>query len=149
MLQLLWCFWPALLVINCQIIPYVRFMGVDLANHSYVDLDAVGMLMNESIECRTDLSTCCTNAVGDDRGDWFYPNKSRLLFNGPSLFFNRGNQRIFMYRVSPVAASDSGIYRCSIETNAVHIEGIDDDSVREVVYIGAYKNGGKDCRLLL
>ena len=120
-------------------------MGVDLANHSYVDLDAVGMSVNESIQCRTDLSTCCTSTVGDDRGEWFDPNRTRLPFNGPSvtLYFNRGNQSIFMYRVNPVAASDSGIYQCSIETNAVHIEGLDDDSVREIVYVGAYKDGGE------
>ena len=48
-----------------------------------------------------------------------------------------------MYRVNPVTVSDSGIYQCSIETNAVHIEGSDNGSVREIVYVGAYKDGGE------
>ena len=144
LLQLLWCLWSAVLVTNCQTIPYVHFMGVDLANHSYVDLDAVGPTMNESIECRTDLMACCTSAVGEERGAWFYPNETRLPFieSSVSLYFNRGNQSVFMYRTNPVAVSDSGIYQCRIETNAVHFEGAD-GGVGDIVYVGAYKDGGE------
>ena len=60
--------------------PYVSFMGANLTNRSYVDLNPVGEAQDgsDSVQCHTDLSTCCGAAQGADHGDWFFPNESRL-----------------------------------------------------------------------
>ena len=69
---LLW----SLVEVHCQHVPYVSFMGQTLANHSYVDFSLVGSLSNgsDSVQCHTDLTTCCTGGQGIHRGDWYFPN---------------------------------------------------------------------------
>ena len=61
---------------------FVRFLGVDLSNHSYVDLTAVGAARDgsDSVQCHTDLSTCCNAAAGGDHGDWYFPNGTQLPY---------------------------------------------------------------------
>ena len=57
----------------------VSFMGQTLANHSYVDLSLVGSNDSDSVECHTDLNTCCSNAQGIHRGDWYSPDSTNRL----------------------------------------------------------------------
>ena len=78
-LTLLW----SLVESNSQTFPYVSFMGQTLANHSYVDLSLVGVPRNggDSVQCHTDLTTCCTGSQGIHRGDWYFPNGDRLQFD--------------------------------------------------------------------
>ena len=66
-LSLLW----SLVESNSQTFPYVSFMGQTLANHSYMDFRLVGPLKNgsDSVQCHTDLTTCCTGGQGIHRGD--------------------------------------------------------------------------------
>ena len=47
---------------------FVRFLGMDLSNHSYVDLTAVGDAQGggDSVQCHTDLVTCCNATAGPD-----------------------------------------------------------------------------------
>ena len=117
-----------------QTFPYVSFMGQTLANHSYVDLSLVGndVSGSDSVQCHTDLSTCCRAAQGPHRGDWYFPNGVRLPFPGSGdIFEYRGAQRVDLHRSSDT--SPTGIYRCDIETNAAH-----DNSQRHTVYVGLY-----------
>ena len=83
----------ALVEVHSQTAPYVSFMGTNLTNHSYVDLTLVGSAENgsESVQCHTDLGSCCSRAHGDDRGDWYFPK-------GHSLGFNDGSDDIYEYR---------------------------------------------------
>ena len=55
-------------------------MGQTLVNHSYVDLSTVGYISDgsNSVQCHTDLRTCCSSAQGIRRGDWYFPNGTRL-----------------------------------------------------------------------
>ena len=55
--------------------PYVSFMGETLPNNSYVDLSQVGddVSGNDSVQCHTDLETCCSSNEGLYRGHWFTP----------------------------------------------------------------------------
>ena len=72
LLCLLW----SLVEVHSQIqYPYVSFMGLNLPNHAYVDLSLVGNddSDSDSVQCHTDLSTCCTGAQGEHRGDWIPP----------------------------------------------------------------------------
>ena len=123
--------------------PYVSFMGENLTNHSYVDLTLVGDYDSYySIQCHTDLATCCSLQQSlEHRGDWYFPDGDRLPFSGydGDIYEARGAQRVELRR-RRYANSPSGIYRCDITTIAVHDEY--DTSVRETVYVGLYATGG-------
>jgi len=116
-------------------------MGTNLTNHSYVDVTLVGIALDgsDSVQCHTDLVTCCSAAQGPDRGEWYFPNGSRLdliWFDDIYIYERRVAQRVDLrYRNN---GDTFGIYRCAIETNAVH-----SDSGRETVYAGLYAGGGE------
>ena len=126
--------------IDSQAFPYISFMGQTLANNSYVELKFVGNDSNgyNSLKCHTDLGTCCSQAQGFHRGDWYYPNGSRLQFR--SGFFEARSDQVVVLRKLTGIVMPSGIYRCDIPTAEVHDDS--DGSVRESVYVGLYSNGG-------
>ena len=117
-------------------------MGVDVSNHSYVDLTLVGDAMDgsDSVQCHTDLSTCCRSAAGPHRGDWYFPNGTRLLFLNSTfnIFERHAAQRVELFHRGRSDVT-SGIYRCTVETNAFN-----DDDGRETVYAGLYASGGEE-----
>ena len=110
-------------------------MGQTLANHSYVDLGLVGYDGCDSVQCHTDLTTCCREAEGNHRGDLYFPDGDRLSFDD-DIYEIRNYRRVDLRR-RLYALSPTGIYRCDISTNAVHDDR--DVLVRDVpVYIGLY-----------
>ena len=132
LLVLLW----SLVEVHCQqTFPYVSFMGQTLANHSYVDLITVGYYNDnsDSVVCHSDLDACCSGPQGIHRGDWYFPDGTRLQFSG-DIYEARGAQVAGIRRTSGTLLT--GIYRCRIATNAVHDDT--DISVRETVYVGLY-----------
>ena len=119
-----------------QTFPYASFMGQTLANHSYVDLTLVGSDVSgsDSVQCHTDLRTCCSGAEGSHRGDWYFPNGETLFFSDMSgIFQSRQAQKVDLRRRSGTLTS--GIYRCDIQTFAVHNNT---DNRRDTVYVGLY-----------
>ena len=118
-------------------------MGKTLANHPYVDLSQVGNdgSGSNSVQCHTDLDTCCISTYGSHRGDWYFPEGTRLPFSmdGGDIYEVREAQRVDLRRRNN-ANSPAGIYRCDIPTNAVH-DG-SDISVRDTVYLGLYTASG-------
>ena len=136
-MSVLLCLLSALVEAYSQTVPYVSFMGANLPNHSYVDLTLLG-IGSDSVQCHTDLSTCCSSAQGADRGDWYFPNGERLNFNADpgDIYEFREAQRVDLHRRNN--GDTSGIYRCTIETNAVH-----GSKIRETVYAGLYASGGE------
>ena len=128
-----------------QRFPYVSFRGQTLANHSYVDLSLVGddSSGSDSVQCITDLSTCCSGDQGPHRGDWLFPNGSRLGFPYYNDIYEwRRAQRVDLSRRNN-ANSPVGIYRCYIATEAGY-DRIGYNSVRGTVYVGLYTaSGGK------
>ena len=77
--------------------PHVSFNGVVLANHSYVNLLLVNNTESGSVQCHTDLGSCCRAAQGFHRGDWFFPNGSVLGFRSSSdddIVEVRGPERV-------------------------------------------------------
>ena len=130
------CFLSAVVDVCSQTVPYISFMGTNLPNHSYIDFTQVGE-GSDSVQCHTDLTTCCSGAQGPDRGDWYFPNESRLPFahnistNG--VFESRQAQRVDLrVRGSPTLLD--GIYRCDIETNTTSNDN------RKTVYVGLYQS---------
>ena len=95
---------------------------------------------SDSVQCHTDLSTCCNATFGPDRGDWYFPNGIQLPY--PIITFNIFESHIGRrvdLRHRGRNDVTSGVYCCTIETNAVH-----DDDGRETVYIGLYASGGEE-----
>ena len=91
----------------------------------------------ESVQCNTDLTTCCHGSDSSHRGDWYFPDETRLPFTAANVntIEVRHTQRVYLSRRNN-ANSPTGIYRCDIPTNAVHD---DDISVRDTpVYVGLY-----------
>ena len=133
--------WSLVEVSSQQTFPYVSFMGQTLANHSYVNFSLVGghSSGNDSVQCHTDLGTCCSSTQGPHRGDWYFPIGTRLPFY-VDIHQWRVAKRVDLRRNSS-ATSPVGIYRCDISTIAVHDDYY--NSVRETVYVGLYTNGGK------
>ena len=128
-----------LVEVHCQqTFPYVSFMGQTLVNHSYVDLSTVGSASDnsDSVVCHTDLSTC-SGSQGSHRGDWYFPDGSRLLF-ASSIGLTRGAQIAVIRRTS--GTGPTGIYRCDIPAVAFHDDT--DISVRDSVYVGLYASSG-------
>ena len=114
-----------------QTFPYVSFMG---ETHSYVDVSLVGNdgSGSDSVQCHTDLNTCCSGAQGSHRGDWFFTNGTQLPFSeaNTAIYEQRGAQTVDLRRSS--GTTPTGIYRCRIPTDAVH------DIGGETVYVGLY-----------
>ena len=128
-------FWlRSLIEIHSQTFPHVTFMGNTIPNHGYVNLSSEG----DNVTCVTDLSTCCSGTEGGHRGDWYFPNGTRLPFSG-GIYESRGAQRVDILRRNN-ANSPVGIYRCDVQTNAVHDDT--DISVRDTVYVGRYTASG-------
>ena len=92
---------------------------------------------SDSVQCHTDLSTCCSGAQGSHRGDWYFPNGTRLPFSG-DIFERRGSERVEIRHIN-LGTSPAGIYRCGIPTIPVHD---DDTSVRATIYLGLYTGSG-------
>ena len=139
MLSLLW----SLVEVHSQTFPRLSFDGTTLANHSYVDISQVGRPDvggggGEGVQCVTDLTTCCTSPQGFHRGDWYFPDGTRLPFPATNVntFEVRETQRVNLRRNTDANSPTVGIYRCDIPTNAVHDNT--DISVRDTVYVGLY-----------
>ena len=139
LLSLLW----SLVEVHSQTFPRLSFMGQTLANHSYVDISQVGRPEDggEGVQRITDLSTCCGSTDGPHRGDWYFPDGTRLPFAAVNVdtFEFRGTQRVDVRRNNGTN-SPTGIYRCDIPTNDVHDDT--DISVRDAVYVGLYTASG-------
>ena len=137
-LSLLW----SLVEVHSQLtFPYVSFMSKPLAYDSYVDFSLIGITEIESVQCHTDLRTCCSNEQGIHRGDWYFPNGNRLPFDGGAndIHQHRDYRRVDLRRRN--ATSPSGMYHCDIATVDVH-DNTTTQLTRSRVYVGLYANGG-------
>ena len=129
-------FLSGLMEVCSQTVPYIRFMGKKLSNNSYIDLTQVGDEGSTKVQCHTDLTTCCSVAQGDGRGDWYFPNGARLPFSAycvKRVFESREDKRVDLgRRKNP--DTPQGIYRCDIPINSTSNDNL------ETVYVGLYKN---------
>ena len=132
---------------SVQTYPNITFRGTTLANHSYVNLSLVGNDGDDdssSVRCHTDLGTCCSGSQGIHRGDWYFPNGTRLPLMG-DIYEARGAQIVNLH--STMEGNVSGIYRCDIPTGEVHDNT--NNSIRDTVYVGLYITGGNDGSIVL
>ena len=150
--ELLFLLW-SLVDVHSQIspAPYLTFMGETLPNHSYVELSLVGGANSgDEMVCHTDLSTCCYDGAGADRGDWYFPDGDRLPFPGNHPLIESGQfQRVELRQGVGSGSTPSGIYRCNIETTAVNSADNTDTTTRETVYVGLYDSGGEHAIIII
>ena len=134
--------WSLTEVVHSQTAPYVSFMGVNLPNHAYVDLTAVGnefynIGSGNTVKCHTDLTTCCTSMEGPFRGDWFFPDDNLVFVyaNGGEIYKVSFAQEILLVRRNN-SSSPTGMYRCEIATVADNDINIPFSG--ESIYVGMY-----------
>ena len=139
MLSVLLCLLLAVVEVHPQPVPYISFNGTKLPNNSYVDFSLVSDFRYTYVVCHTDLVTCCSSSQGQDRGDWFFPNGSRLPIpttdGSATVYERRTNMRVEIRRLKD-SLQISGIYCCNIETNATK------NNSRESVCAGLYFSEG-------
>ena len=83
-----------------------------------------------TVICHTDLTTCCRSASGPDQGDWYFPSGVKLTGAGEhnvmsvTIAQRKRSQLVRLQRGPTGTISDipDGIYRCDIETVAVHMQ---------------------------
>ena len=123
--------------VNSKTFPYVSFMGKALVNHSYVNLSLVDDDSN-NVRCHTDLTTCCSGDEGSHRGDWYFPNGSRLPFDSAlhDISQARKDRRVDLNRKRTTL--QSGIYGCNIET----IDSHNNKTIQKRVFVGLYTDRG-------
>ena len=100
--------------------PYFFFGSKTLANNSYVNVSPVGDHDSgrNSVQCRTDVGTCCSDTEGNYRADWYFPNGTKVKFVefGDDIFESRGAQRVDLRRRENAVSLTGGMYRCDIPT---------------------------------
>ena len=123
-------------------IPYITFNGQQLPDHAYIDIALLGDLPANSLQCHTDLSSCCGASGTGHSGEWFLPNGLEVgtaISAGYSVIENP--QRLdLIYRgdsdnddgTNPLI---SGIYRCALPTTAENDIG---NTARASVHVGLY-----------
>ena len=151
-LCLLW----SVVEVHSQRVPNITFMGVTLPNHGYVDFSLVGDATDgsDSVQCHTDLVTCCSSLQDtvqgtEYRGNWYAPGYQRRLpfsHEGTNIYERHATQRIELRRRG-TPDRPSGIYHCLMPTNAVSHPT--NRSVRESTYVGVYASGGiNNCKCI-
>ena len=129
--------WSLVVEAQSQTYPYVSFMGETLPDHSYMDISLVGndQTGTDSVQCHTNVVTCCRSINGIHRGDWFPPGSdNRLPFPAQRefVFENREAQRVDIRRRN--STSPTGLYRCDIHVR----EEVGEEPARKSVYVGLY-----------
>ena len=123
----------SLVEVHSQTAPYVSFMNETLSNNTYaVNPYLVGNEGGSSVQCHTNLVTCCSKAEGGDRGDWYFPNGERLPFSGlDNIYEARGDRRVELRRRYLFTDMPAGLYQCEIA-----VQGLMNISLNVGVYTG-------------
>ena len=83
-------------------------------NNSNVTLEDIGE-GSDALHCMTNLTTCCHRSVGGEnvRGNWFFPNGTRVPSSGVQWDFHRTRGRMVV-RMQRRRGGAEGVYRCEI-----------------------------------
>ena len=74
-----------------------------------------------TLRCITDLTSCCTSNQGPHRGNWYFPDGDRLplVSSSDNIYESRGSRQVSLRRKN-YPRRPTGIYRCDVQTVAVH-----------------------------
>ena len=88
------------------------------ANNSDIFVTKIGQ-SNNGLQCVTDQMYCCVYYYYR-AGQWFYPNKTRILTssgvydNGAGFYRTRGNGSVILNRVNNTTMSPTGLFCCML-----------------------------------
>ena len=83
---------------------------------------------DDALLCVTDLTTCCRPSNVNARGNWFFPNGTRVPSSGVNWDFHRTRGQSVL-RLQRRQGGEEGIYHCMIP---------DAMNVTQTIYIGVY-----------
>ena len=97
--------------------------GTTYQNNSLVSLEDIGE-GNDALHCKTNL----TGVNGSVRGDWYFPDGTRVLrtHNDSDIYRTRDQNAVRMNRRR---GGEEGIYHCEIPVSM---------NVNQTIYIGVY-----------
>ena len=130
-------FW-SLLEIQSQTVssPYLSFKDKNISNNTYVNISQIGKATDgrDIVQCISVLQNCCNST---HKGDWYFPNGSRLQF-GDGIHESRGTHRVDLRHRSATTNSPTGVYCCKVPFN------VSNPRARKMLCVGVYTNlGGK------
>ena len=103
-------------------------MGETLPNNSYVDISQVGddVSGSDSVQCHTDLETCCSSNEGMYRGHWFAPGRDDSVpysdtTHDVAYYETYAAQRVDLQRRNG-GEIPFGKYRCDMFTSGNKLE---------------------------
>ena len=105
--------------------------GTIYQNNSNVTLENIGVGDDAALLCRTEQPVCCqphTGAMGGVRGNWYFPNGTRVLSSATNwdMYRTRDHMVVLLHRRR---GGVDGIYHCEIP---------DAMNVTRTIYIGVY-----------
>ena len=90
------------------------------ANNTPVIVTRIGLTDDNTLNCHTDLTTCCRGRDNPDGskgfGEWVFPNGSRIYQNsitGDGFYWSRNKQVVRLYRQGNIQ-DPLGSYCCRI-----------------------------------
>ena len=86
---------------------------------------------DDALLCVTNLTACCIYPYvgnGSAKGNWFFPNKSKIFGTGDQTDFYRSRFNKVV-RMNRRRDGEEGMYRCEIP---------DSTNVTQTIYIGVY-----------
>ena len=98
--------------------------GTTYRNNSLVTLEYIGE-GGDALLCMTEYSTCCKQP---DRGNWFFPNGTRVPTSNNQWDFHRTRDQMVVL-LQRRRGGEDGVYRCEI---------LDELNVTQTIYIGVY-----------
>ena len=90
-------------------------------------LEDIGQGHN-ALLCITNLSACCWKPYGPGKGNWFFPNGTRVASDGDQWDIVRNTIQSVVH-LNHRGGGVDGIYRCEIP---------DSMNVTQTIYIGVY-----------
>ena len=111
-------------------VPGFSLRGVSYPNHGLVLLSEVGEGADNSLECVSDDTACCSS-TSSFRGEYYFPDDNVIPIASQigvgGYFRSRTNDRI---RLNRRGGTTTGLFRCRIRTQA--------NTNGENLYIGVY-----------
>ena len=98
-------------------------------NNSCVTLEDIGDGGSDALLCVTNLTACCRPPHGPSKGNWYFPNGTRVPSSGNTMWGFQRTRGSMVVRMHRKRGGVNGIYRCEIP---------DLMNVTQTIYIGVY-----------
>ena len=108
------------IVVNCQSLPQLRYLGNTEANNSFIDFDSV-FLHGGALMCQTNARNCC---IDSSIGGWRDVEGDPVYEGTTCLYVTRGDGVIRLNRKSGCSDHTSGLWRCDIPDSSGEMQSL-------------------------